>query len=69
VELAEVMTDNCPKVGRILQLYQIEGEDWHNEDDEEDPENLNPNSGPAGSKKRKKTAVINQLEKAKKKKD
>ena len=34
VELAEVMTDNSPKVGQILQLYQIEGENWA-EDEEQ----------------------------------
>lgn len=47
VELAEVMTDNSPKVGEILQLYEIEGEDWsqdkdggddEQDDDEEDNE-------------------------------
>ena len=90
VELAEVMTDNSPKVGEILQLYEIEGEDWSNEKDkggnddeeqegrgeeeeevgEENPptENFNPNSGSAGSKKRKQTEGQNKTEKAKKKK-
>lgn len=36
VELAEVMTDNSPKVAEILQLYEVEGEDWSNEKDNED---------------------------------
>ena len=35
VELAEVMTDNSPKVGEILQLYEIEGEDWSQDKDGE----------------------------------
>ena len=42
VELAEVMTDNSPKVGEILQLYEIEGEEWgqvDGKDAEEDDEN------------------------------
>ncbi len=65
VELAEVMTDNSPKVGEILQLYEIEGESWpqdqvqehdqdHNAAGNSPRENENPN---AGSKKRKHPAV------------
>ena len=38
VELAEVMTDNSPKVGEILQLYEIEGEDWTQDKDDGDDE-------------------------------
>ena len=38
VELAEVMTDNSPKVGQILQLYQIEGENWAEDEEGEEVE-------------------------------
>jgi hypothetical protein len=33
--LAEVMSDNSPKVGEILQLYEIEGEHWDGGGDKE----------------------------------
>ena len=48
VELAEVMTDNSPKVGEILQLYEIEGEEWGQvagKDADEDEEEADEEKG------------------------
>ncbi len=83
VELAEVMTDNSPKVGEILQLYEVEGEDWPGDKEDEEEavgvetvtseensptENRNPNSGSAGDKKRKETETPHRKTTAKKRK-